>query len=249
MVEDYITNYKDWNPDLIGEPMRRRAERQVDRFWMARLEATYQQEKAKPQKPAMLAAIWASVKDITDQLKAPAGLNAGLFPDPSRDLPAGWWWVRGGRHDDWNWGPRDLPGMAGPAQERQFLMSSATGYSFNAQRREFCRPERNRITCDLPTMQVGAIVVRLADVKTASENSAAFVRGAGYVPLGETAGVLRPHEGSVVLHFSLGAYDIHLTASGEKAAQVHLPTLQHFAQIIAARIRAEDPSLKSAMPF
>ena len=40
MVEDYIANYKDWNPDLIGEPMRRRAERQVDRFWMARFEAT-----------------------------------------------------------------------------------------------------------------------------------------------------------------------------------------------------------------
>jgi hypothetical protein len=69
MVEEYIASYKDWNPDLIGEPMRRRAERQVDRFWMARFEATYQQEKARPQQEAILAAIWGSVRDIIDQLK------------------------------------------------------------------------------------------------------------------------------------------------------------------------------------
>jgi hypothetical protein len=94
MVEDYISKYKGWDKDLIGEPMRRRAERQVDRFWMARLEATYQQDKTKPEKQAIVAAIWASVKDITDQLKAPAGINARLFPDPGADLPAGWWWAK-----------------------------------------------------------------------------------------------------------------------------------------------------------
>src|SRR3569833_765343 len=94
MVEDYISKYKGWDKDMIGEPMRRRAERQVDRFWMARLEATYQQEKVKPEKQALLAAIWASVKDITDQLKAPAGIGAGLFPEPAGALPGGWRWAK-----------------------------------------------------------------------------------------------------------------------------------------------------------
>jgi hypothetical protein len=40
-----------------------------------------------------------------------------------------------------------------------------------------------------------------------------------------------------------------MSAGGLNAAQVHLPTLQRFARIMMERIQAENPSLKSPMPF
>ena len=39
----------------MGERLRRHAEAEIDRFWAQRLEATFQQEKVKPQKEAILA--------------------------------------------------------------------------------------------------------------------------------------------------------------------------------------------------
>lgn len=154
MVEDYISGYKGWDKDLIGEPMRRRAERQVDRFWMARLEATYQQEKVKPEKQAIVAAIWASVKDITDQLKAPTGIGAGLFPDPGADLPGGWWWAKsaGAQYK----GPEPLPQSYTPAWMQTIELSTVQGYVFRPYKGgggAWCRPERNG-KCDLPFQRV-----------------------------------------------------------------------------------------------
>lgn len=154
MVEDYISKYKGWDKDLIGEPMRRRAERQVDRFWMARLEANYQQEKVKPEKQAILAAIWASVKDITDQLMAPAGIGAALFPDPGADLPGGWWWAKsaGAQYK----GPAPLPQSHTPTWTQTIELSTVQGYTFKPYKGgggAWCRPERNG-KCDLPYQRV-----------------------------------------------------------------------------------------------
>ncbi len=154
MVEDYISKYKGWDKDLIGEPMRRRAERQVDRFWMARLEAAYQQEKSKPQKQAIVAAIWASVKDVLDQLKVPGGLNAVLFPDPGQDLPGGWWWAKsaGAEYK----GARKFAASHTPMWTQTIELSTAQGYVFKAYKGgggAWCRPERNG-KCDLPYQRV-----------------------------------------------------------------------------------------------
>ncbi|MCW5688885.1 MAG: hypothetical protein KIT76_10100 [Pseudolabrys sp.] len=154
MVEDYISKYKGWDKDLIGEPMRRRAERQVDRFWMARLEANYQQEKVKPEKQAILAAIWASVKDITDQLKPSAGIGAALFPDPGADLPGGWWWAKsaGAQYK----GPEPSPPSYTPTWMQTIELSTVQGYVFKPFKGgggSWCRPERNG-KCDLPYQRV-----------------------------------------------------------------------------------------------
>lgn len=134
--------------------MRRRAERQVDRFWMARLEATYQQEKTRPEKQAIVDAIWGSVKDIIDQLKAPGGLNAGLFPDPGADLPDGWWWARsaGAQYK----GPEPLPPSYTPTWSQTIELSTVQGYVFKPYKGgggSWCRPERNG-KCDLPFQRI-----------------------------------------------------------------------------------------------
>jgi hypothetical protein len=158
MVEDYISKYKGWDKDLIGEPMRRRAERQVDRFWMARLEANYQQEKIKPQKQAIVDTIWASVKDIIDQLKTSGGINAGLFPDPAADLPAGWWWAKsaGAQYK----GPEPQPQSYTPAWMQTIELSTVQGYVFKPYKGgggSWCRPERNG-KCDLPYQRISITI-------------------------------------------------------------------------------------------
>lgn len=158
MVEDYISKYKGWDKDLVGEPMRRRAERQVDRFWMARLEANYQQEKIKPQKQAMIDAIWASVKDILDQLKTPGGIGAGLFPDPAADLPAGWWWARsaGAEYK----GPAPFAESRTPMWMQTIELSTVQGYVFRPYKGgggAWCRPERNG-KCDLPYQRISITI-------------------------------------------------------------------------------------------
>lgn len=245
MVDDYITNYKDWNPDLISEPMRRRAERQVDRFWMARFEATYQQEKVKPQKQAILAAIWASVKDITDQLKPAVAIDPGLFIDPAKDLPSGWWWVKEGLYQDSTWGPRDLPGMGVPSMERQFVMSAAKGYSLNRQFNDYCRPDGRSVRCDLPAVQFGTIITRYPDAKAATDQATVFINGGKYTSIGKTAGMLNPHPNVLAVHLAYGAYDIHLTATAVNATQ-YLSLIEDLSRVIARRIAAQEPSSGAA---
>ncbi len=247
MVEEYIKS-KGWNPDLMDERMRHKAEADITNFWRERLEATYQWDKVKPQKQEIIAAILASVKDILDQLKPNTLIDVGLFIDPTKDLPPGWWWVKEGIYLEANWGPRDLPGMNAPSMERQFVMSMATGYSYNGQFRDYCHPDGRRATCDLPALQFGTIITRYSDAKTADVQATAFIHGAHYTPIGQiTAGVLNPHEKVLVLHFAYSAYEVHLTVAAVKAAQ-YLPLIEDFGRVIITRIAAQEPSAGAAPP-
>jgi len=130
-------------------------------------------------------------------------------------------------------------------------MSNATGYSFNAERNEFCRPQGKGVSCDLPEVVVGSLIVRYPDENAAAKDSATFVGGGGgYSPLGATAGVLRSNQGQlIVLHFSYGRYVTHLTITGNNAAQAHFATIQRFAQLMVSRMQDADPSLKASLPF
>jgi hypothetical protein len=245
MVEELI-KAKGWNVDVMGERLRRHAEAEIDRFWAQRLEATFQQEKVKPQKEAILAAIWGSVQDIINQLNAPgAAVDAGLFIDPARDLPSGWWWVKEGLYRNSTWGPRDLPGMGMPSMERQFVLSAAKGYSYNGQFNDYCRPDGRHVKCDLQAVQFGTIITRFPDAKAATDQATAFISGGKYAPTGKTAGMLNPHPSVLAVHLAYGAYDIHLTASATNAVQ-YLSLIEDFGRVIAKRIAAQAPSAGAA---
>jgi hypothetical protein len=153
MVDDYYAETLKSEPN--NPRARSRAETRISDLWRERLEATYQQEKAKPQKQAILAAIWASVKDITDQLKAPAGgINAGLFPDPGADLPAGWWWARSAGAE------YKAPEAYAPSHTPMWMqtveLSTVQGYVFKPSKGgggSWCQPERNG-KCYLPFQRI-----------------------------------------------------------------------------------------------
>lgn len=245
MVEDYISKYKGWDKDLIGEPMRRRAERQVDRFWMTRLEATYQQEKVKPEKQAILAAIWASVKDITDQLKAPAGIGAGLFPDPGAELPGGWWWAKsaGAQYK----GPAPLPQSYTPTWMQTIELSTVQGYVFKPYKGgggSWCRPERNG-KCDLPyqrisitisdwTMHGGDKPCTLSLQSTLKDSPALYKRlsdravsSVGHNP--EQNGI----------QFCLKNFSVSLNDTALNGASPDPEITRHFANVIVRKINAQ----------
>lgn len=246
MVEDYISKYKGWDRDLIGEPMRRRAERQVDRFWMARLEANYQQEKVKPQKQAMLAAIWASVKDITDQLKAPAsGINAGLFPDPGADLPGGWWWAKsaGAQYK----APEPYAPSHTPMWMQTVELSTVQGYVFKPYKGgggAWCRPQTNG-KCDLPFQRISITI--MDRTSSGGEKSCVLsLQGmmkdfpALYTRLSDRAISSVGHNPEQNgIHFCLQNFHVSLSDTAHNGASPDPAITRHFANVIVRRINAQ----------
>jgi hypothetical protein len=237
MVDELI-KAKGWNVDVMGERMRRLAEAQVDRFWRERMEATYQQEKAKPQKEAILAAIWASVQDVLDQLKAPAGaIHAGLFPDLGKDMPAGWWWVRGANTNEV---PIDDGKMGCCRQWRHwFTISRASGFQLDRKSGLWCKPGN----CSLPALGIGIWI--MVDAESEPVASAAYmidyrIKENGYVRIGQHAAwQYDPAGNASEVEFAAGPYLVTVRMTeryGERATQ---EIGMHFARLVLARIEAE----------
>ncbi|MBS0532783.1 MAG: hypothetical protein JSR72_01880 [Proteobacteria bacterium] len=246
MVEDYISKYKGWDKDLVGEPMRRRAERQVDRFWMARLEATYQQEKVKPDKQTILAAIWASVKDITDQFKAPARIGAALFPDPGADLPGGWWWAKsaGAEYK----APAPYAASHTPMWMQTIELSTVQGYTFKPYKGgggAWCRPERNG-KCDLPYQRVEITIsdwTMHGGEKPCTLSLQSMLKDfpANYQRLSDRAVSSvgqNPEQNGI--RFCLKNYSVSLNNTALNGASSNPAITRHFSNVIVSKINAQS---------
>jgi hypothetical protein len=249
MVEEYIASYKDWNPDLIGEPMRRRAERQVDRFWMARFEATYQQEKARPQQEAILAAIWGSVRDIIDQLKAPAGaLNAGLFIDPAGTLPSGWWLFRTKSNV---YPPKEsYDHEFGTGWSQSFMISNGVGFVYGKDD-YWCTPKPRN--CAPPWLQVG-LNVRVDKPATEAAARTTFEQQmtGSAMPLTRLSRDAAWSQDNEYVHifFIVGPYSANVSVrQNPRAGLVTLAIAQNYAHVLAEKLRAQAPGVKTELPF
>jgi hypothetical protein len=236
MIEELI-KAKGWNVDVMGERMRRHAETQIDRFWANRLEATYQQEKVKPQKEAILAAIWASVKDILDQLKAPAAaIHAGLFPDLSKDMPASWWWAKIPKEGT----PIDDGKMGCCRQWRQwFTISRASGFQLDRKSGLWCKPGN----CSMPALEVGIWI--MVDEDSEPVASAAYsveyrIKENGYVRIGQHAAWQQDPLGNASeVEFAAGPYLVIVRMRDKYGEHATQEIGMHFARLVLARIEAE----------
>jgi hypothetical protein len=237
MVDELI-KAKGWNVDVMGERMRRLAEAQVDRFWRERMEATYQQEKAKPQKEAILAAIWGSVQDIIDQLKAPAApLSAALFIDPSKDLPSGWWWVKGGNHS--NRAPYDMATEGtGGGWAQEFAMSRASGFQRDMSSADglWCKAR----DCKMPALDIVITILNAGDQAGSAALIDAHMKFGQLQRIGQHAGWHGSADGSMGnLEFAGGPYFVMVTMTKWSAERATQEIGMHFARLILERIRAE----------
>ncbi len=257
MVEELI-KARGWNAEVMGEKLRREAEADVDRFWRERMEATWQQELVKPQRQAILAAIWASVQDIIDQFKAPSdatastplSLHAGLFVDPGRDMPPGWWWLDKGYDNRPPTKQGSWRGMDSWLQ--RFATSRATNFRYFPKRNEWCRPGAKPDVCasnSLPmvsfTITIGLEAQRAA---VAPEYIEQLIGKEGHERVGKHAAWL--YDGRTVgkgaLDFAVGPYLVGIEMNewyDERAAQ---QLGVHFARLIIDRIQAESKGRAAA---
>ena len=93
---------------------------------------------------------------------APNGIHAGMFPDPAKDLPQGWWWAKdmGAVYQP----PRKYAESVTPMWLQTIELSRASGYVFRPYLSSpggvWCRSERNG-KCDLPYMRA---VIEIMDL-------------------------------------------------------------------------------------
>ena len=81
MVAQYI-KAKGWDSNLVGEEMRKSVEKNIDKYWVSRLEARYQKDLLKEQVPAVQKAIWQTQTSHLNAIKAAAskfGCGPGFF--------------------------------------------------------------------------------------------------------------------------------------------------------------------------
>ncbi len=247
MVEELI-KAKGWNVDVMGERLRRLAEAQVDRFWRERMEATYQQEKAKPQKEAILAAIWASVKDILDQLKAPAApLSAALFIHPTEHLPPGWWWMRQKDNDFIPKQTTDNEYLT--VWSQYFVISNGVGYVH--EKDDFwCIPKPHK--CGPPWLGVTLDVTLEKPPATEVSIPTSFDRRlvtTGMTRLSRDAGWTQDSE-IIHVYFIVGPYLGHVTLrQNPRAGLATFAIAQNYAHVLADKLRAAVPSARAELPF
>ena len=241
MVEELIKS-RGWNVDVMGERLRRRAETEVDRFWRERMEANFQQEKVKPQKQAILAQIWASVQDILDQLKAPAGINAGLFPDPSKDLPSGWWWARsaGAAYKP----PAPYAPSHTPMWMQTVELSTVQGYVFKPNKGgggSWCRPGK----CDLPYQRIEIDITDWAmngGEKVCIQSLQGTLKDfpATHRRLSERAvSYVGQNPEQNGLRFCLKNFSVSVNDTALNGARPDAAITRHFADVIVRRINAQ----------
>jgi hypothetical protein len=237
MVDELI-KAKGWNVDVMGERMRRLAEAQVDRFWRERMEATYQQEKAKPQKEAILAAIWASVKDIINQLKAPGVIHAGLFPDPGKDLPSGWWLVNKGAGYPFK-APFDQ-GKPGSYRiwMQQFSMSHTSGFQLEKSGL-WCKPGNCWIKMPVLSLAISILVDEDNEpVASAAQTIEYYIKNAVMQRIGQHA-VWRQESNHGTVEFAAGPYLVIVYMTEDDGEHATQEIGMHFARLIVERIRSE----------
>lgn len=130
---------KDYNPGLVGKRLEIHLKKKLDKFWLDRMEVSYQREILQGKKQAIIDRLWSSVQYILDQLVPSAIIDASLFLDPASELPSGWWWVNKGR-SSWNEGPVENTQPSGYIIWRRiFSISEASGFRLDGE--SWCRPK------------------------------------------------------------------------------------------------------------
>lgn len=147
---------KGYNPELIGGKLEASLRRNIDDFWMKRMEAKYVQERLKESQEALAKSIWKTAQseiDLLNKLILELGtIHAGLFIDLSKDLPEGWWVVK---DKYWDGKLRKIKEII--AWTQWFVISDGKGYILADDGRYFRMVDQEKIY-DLPHATVAVWV-------------------------------------------------------------------------------------------
>ncbi|NWF38749.1 hypothetical protein F3F96_06335 [Mariprofundus sp. NF] len=93
-MHDELVKAKGYDPKHIGKKLEDALWKQIDAFWVQRLETQYQQELFKQEKEQIIHDAWAKMGPELKAIKAAAGKSndiANFFLHVPDDLPKGWW--------------------------------------------------------------------------------------------------------------------------------------------------------------
>jgi len=142
-----LVKAKGYNPELVGDKLEASLRRDIDNFWMKRLEAKYIQERLKESREAMVNSIWKIAQneiDILQKLALEVGtIHSGLFITPE-DLPKGWW-IAKDEHS------QEKPSKVKESDSwmQKFDISNAEGYKWDDKEGTYFRMVGQRKSFDL----------------------------------------------------------------------------------------------------
>ncbi len=237
-----------YDPALVGKKLEAALKRQLDDFWTKRMEVAYEAGLLGADEKSLTDQVWATVKDIVDQLYLPAaaGVDPRLFLDPDSDLPEGWWRIT--RGDDATGHERPeatdtgMPNYFGAWQK--FVVSginpAARGYGYDKGARSWCRKDGARRVCDLSRLSIYLIIWQYPDADMARAANDAMLRQPGYSPVGVGAGWKPvPEDRRAILDLVVGPYTAHFVFDGsETHGQPALEEAKYFAKIVVAHMQA-----------
>ena len=236
---------KGYNPKLIGDKLEASLRREIDDFWMKRMEAKYVQELLKESQDALLKSIWKTSQseiDLLNKLIHELGsIHAGLFIDLSKDLPKGWWVVKNER-----WDRAPSKDKDGETWVQQVEVSDGKGYKQDAHGRYFRIVNQKKIY-DFPhTLVMVSISPRFYEGQFDAGKSIIqnLIDVSGYQPIGNlgAACILRSST-TVSIFFYRGMFCCYVNIWGNASnpqdyMQKHEELARYFSRIVARKMPA-----------
>jgi len=235
---------KGYNPELVGDKLKASLRRDIDNFWMKRMEAKYIQERLKESREAMVKSIWKIAQneiDILQQLALELGtIHNGLFVNLSQDLPEGWWVV-----DRKDVALKRHPKQGEYAWIQRFQVSDAKEDYQQDANGDYFRMVDQRKTYDLPyTNVMVSISLRFMEIEGEVYDDGEFtlqynIDNERYQPVGNLgAACLLRTDSEVRMYFYRGMYSCYVCISGTKTGvmQKHVDLAYHFSRIVAGKM-------------
>ena len=180
------------------------------------------------------------VRTVAHAQPASGNIHAGMFPDPAKDLPQGWWWAKdqGAVYQP----PKKWTESVTPIWVQTIELSRASGYVFKPYPSTpggvWCRPERNG-KCDLPFMRVTIEIMDAGAKQCMSAQNLAFSQETRWqkTRLSERSFYFtRNDPPQYWLESCVGRYRTVANVVGYDGEPPNLDVARHFDAVVARRI-------------
>ena len=180
------------------------------------------------------------VRTVAHAQPASGNIHPGMFPDPAKDLPQGWWWAKsqGAVYQP----PKKWSESVTPVWLQTIELSRASGYVFKPYPSTpggvWCRPERNG-KCDLPFIRVTIEIMDAGAKQCMSAQSLVFSQETRWqkTRLSERSFYFtRNDPPQYWLESCVGRYRTVANVVGYDGEPPNLDVARHFDAVVARRI-------------
>lgn len=242
---------KDYNPGIVGKKLEKHLKTKLDKFWINRLEISYQKEIMAANKKGMIDAIWANVQSILNQLMPQATIDASLFIDPATELPGNWWWVDKGLAASTVMPVENTGSPVYNIWRQAFTMSDALGFHlYNG--KNWCQPKSGSVikNCVFPNTKVRIFIMTAkTDQKfeipaTVRDSLDYDVSNYGFLTLSKNAAWKKSGR-LTKLQFIVGQYLAIVGLSERRGSEASLNLAKQLGRVIAEKLKRRIDETKT----